>query len=230
MNRQLFIGIGVVSLGLVTAGWIVVHADAPERGECKVTTAQLPAVGNEKNTGFVVIDPGHGGVDPGTRSHDMDEKTITLKVTRDMVPLLKRDRIKYVLTRDCDKYVSLSRRVEIANRPGARLLMSIHCDYFKQHGMDGFTILYAQGASPDSRLAAHLVAVGLIHDGFICHAVRRDTRGLEVIDKSKGPAVLVELGFMSDPHDLHYLTSKSGRHRLAAGLVYGLENYLQKTK
>ncbi len=189
------------------------------------------AMGKDQTTGFVVIDPGHGGIDPGTRSSTgVDEKTIVLAVAKDMVPLLKHDHIKYVLTRDRDKYVSLSDRVQIANRPGDRLLLSIHCDYFKQHGMDGFTVLYAQGASHDSHVAAHLIAVGLIHEGFICHNVRRDTRGLEVLDKSNCPAVLVELGFMSDPHDLRYLTSKSGQQRLAAGLVRGLEAYLRVTR
>ncbi len=189
------------------------------------------ALGKNQMSGFVVIDPGHGGIDPGTRSSNgIDEKTIVLAVAKDMVPLLKRDHIKFILTRDRDKYVSLIRRVQIANRPGDRLLLSIHCDYFKEHGMEGFTVLYAQGASHDSHVAAHLIAAGLIHEGFTCHEVRMDTRGLEVLDKSKCPAVLVELGFISDPHDVRYLTSKSGRHRLAAGLVRGLAMFLHKTQ
>jgi N-acetylmuramoyl-L-alanine amidase len=189
------------------------------------------AVGENKKPAFVVIDPGHGGIDSGTRSSNgVDEKTITLAVAGDMVPLLKRDDINFVLTRDRDKYVSLNQRVQITDRPGDRLLLSIHCDYFKQRGMRGFTVLYAQGASHDSCVAAHRIAAGLIHEGFTCHDVRMDTRGLEVLDKSNCPAVLVELGFMSDPHDLRYLTSKSGQDRLAAGLVRGLEAYLSKIK
>ncbi|MGC9259200.1 MAG: N-acetylmuramoyl-L-alanine amidase family protein [Phycisphaerae bacterium] len=219
MNRKVFVAIGVVGLSLIAGGFIVVRGDA------------YAASGKAQNAGFVVIDPGHGGVDPGTRSSNgVDEKTITLAVARYMVPLLKRDHIKFVLTRDRDKYVSLSQRVEIANRPGNRLLLSIHCDYFKQHGMEGFTVLYAQGASHDSHVAAHLIAAGLIHEGFMCHDIRMDTRGLEVLDKSNCPAVLVELGFMSDAHDVRYLTSKSGQHCLAAGLVRGLQAYLSKTK
>ena len=189
------------------------------------------AMGKTQTSGFVVIDPGHGGIDPGTRaSNGLDEKTVVLAVALDMVPLMKRDHIRFILTRNRDKYVSLSRRVQIANRPGDRLLLSIHCDYFKQRGMEGFTVLYAQGAAADSHIAARLIAAGRIHEGFTCHDVRMDTRDLEVLDKSRGPAVLVELGFLSDPHDLHYLASKSGQHRLAAGLVRGLEAYLRKTQ
>ncbi len=189
------------------------------------------AVGKDQAIGFVVIDPGHGGIDPGTRSSTgVDEKTIVLAVAKDMVPLLRHDHIKFVLTRDRDKYVSLSDRVQIANRPGDRLLLSIHCDYFQQRGMEGFTVLYAQGASHDSQVAAHLIAAGLIHEGFNCHDVRMDTRRLEVLDKTNCPAVLVELGFMSDPHDLRYLTSQSGRQKLAAGLVRGLKAYLHVTR
>ena len=189
------------------------------------------ALGKNEITGFVVIDPGHGGIDPGTRgSNGIDENTIVLAVAKDMIPLLKRDNIRFILTRNRDKYVSLNRRVQIANRRGDCLLLSIHCDYFKQRGMEGFTVLYAQGASHDSRIAAHLIAEGLIHKGFNCHDVRMDTRGLEVLDKSNCPAVLVELGFMSDPHDVRYLTSRSGQHRLAAGLVHGLTTFLRKTQ
>lgn len=189
------------------------------------------AIGEDQTAGFVVIDPGHGGIDPGTRSSTgVDEKTIVLAVAKDMVPLLRHDHIKFVLTRDRDKYVSLNNRVQIANRPGDRLLLSIHCDYFQQRGMEGFTVLYAQGASHDSHVAAHLIAAGLIHEGFNCHDVRMDTRGLEVLDKTNCPAVLVELGFMSDPHDLRYLTSKSGRQKLAASLVRGLKAYLHVTR
>jgi len=189
------------------------------------------ALGKNQMSGFVVIDPGHGGIDPGTRSgNGMDEKTIVLAVAKDMIPLLNRDHIKFILTRDRDKYVSLRQRVQIANRTGDRLLLSIHCDYFQQRGMEGFTVLYAQGASHDSHVAAHLIAAGLIHEGFTCHDVRMDTRGLEVLDKTNCPAVLVELGFMSDPHDLRYLTSNSGRQKLAAGLVRGLRAFLRRTR
>jgi N-acetylmuramoyl-L-alanine amidase len=188
-----------------------------------------PALARNHPAGFVVIDPGHGGVDPGTRSRNgVDEKTIVLAVARDMVPLLKRDHIKFVLTRDRDKYVSLPQRVAIANKPGDRLMLSIHADDFSQRSMRGFTVLYAQGASADSIRAAHALAAALVHEGFTCHDVRMDTRGLYVLDKSNCPAVLVELGFMSDPHDVRYLTSSSGQHRLAKGLVNGLEAYLHK--
>ena len=91
------------------------------------------ALGKNEITGFVVIDPGHGGIDPGTRgSTGIDEKTIVLAVAKDMEPLLKRNNIRFILTRNRDKYVSLNRRVQIADRRGDCLLLSIHCDYFKQ--------------------------------------------------------------------------------------------------
>lgn len=179
----------------------------------------------------VVIDPGHGGSDPGTHGRNgVDEKTVTLAVARDLVPILKRDRIRFLLTRDRDQYVSLQRRVAIANTAHAALFVSLHCDEYSHHNMHGFTVIYAQGASADSRLAAKVIAGGLEHEHFFCHAVRAEVRHLYVLDNTVCPAVLVEMGFMSDPGDLHYLCSSKGRRRLAAGIARGIGAYLRRVR
>jgi|GEM_PF-6862655 N-acetylmuramoyl-L-alanine amidase len=176
---------------------------------------------------LIVIDPGHGGSDPGTHGpNGVDEKTVTLAVARDLAPLLKHHHVRFILTRDRDKYVSLRRRVAIANRNHAALFVSLHCDEYSHHQMHGFTVIYAQGASTDSRQAARLIAKGLERKHFYLHAVRAEVRHLYVLDNTNCPAVLVEMGFMSDPGDLRYLCSIRGQHRLAEGIADGIVDYV----
>lgn len=195
-------------------------------------TAPVPLSASPKfrNKRPVVIDPGHGGSDPGTHGRNgVDEKTVTLAVGRDLVPLLRKDRIRFILTRDRDKYVSLQHRVAVANQAHAALFVSLHCDEYSHHSMHGFTVIYAQGASADSRLAAGLIAAGLKHEHFFCHDVRAEVRHLYVLDNTTCPAVLVEMGFMSDPRDLKYLCSHRGQVRLAKGIARGIAAYLHAT-
>ncbi len=240
MNRVVFFS--VMALVAAVAGRSVVHSTILNRRAASLVNR--PTVIRQHNPiqvdrskarsrrgMLVVIDPGHGGSDPGTHGpNGMDEKTVTLAVGRDLAPLLKRDRVHFLLTRDKDEYVSLPHRVAIANRNHAALFVSLHCDEYSHQQMHGFTVIYAQGASSDSRLAARLIAKGLEKKHFFCHAVRAEVRHLYVLDKTNCPAVLVEMGFMSDPRDLRYLCSTRGQHRLAQGIARGIVAYLHSVK
>jgi N-acetylmuramoyl-L-alanine amidase len=78
---------------------------------------------------LIVIDPGHGGVDPGAIAGDEKEKTIVLqyaKVLQDK--LLKRGRYDVALTRETDTFIPLRKRFEIARKAGADLFISLHAD------------------------------------------------------------------------------------------------------
>ncbi len=240
MNRVVLFSVMVVIAA--AAGRSVVHSAttnrqiacpiSPTSAVSRPSPIQVDRSKTRSRRGMlVVIDPGHGGSDPGTHGpNGVDEKTVTLAVGRDVAPLLKRDRVRFIMTRDKDKYISLPRRVAIANRNHAALFVSLHCDEYSHRQMHGFTVIYAQGASRDSRLAARLIAKGLEQKHFFCHAVRAEVRHLYVLDKTNCPAVLVEMGFMSDPRDLHYLCSTRGQHRLARGIAHGIVAYLHAVK
>jgi len=77
----------------------------------------------------VVVDPGHGGMDPGAIRKGVREKDVVLTIARQVVDMLNgRDGIKAVLTRDDDYFVSLAERVQIAQVAGGDLLLSIHAN------------------------------------------------------------------------------------------------------
>ncbi len=96
-------------------------------------TGPLPAVTRARgaNAPLVVIDPGHGGRDPGAQSDfsTVPEKDITLSLARAMRDALAATgRVRVALTRDDDRYLVLEERYEIARRLGADLFISVHAD------------------------------------------------------------------------------------------------------
>jgi N-acetylmuramoyl-L-alanine amidase len=93
----------------------------------------------------IVIDPGHGGKDPGTVGvTGVREKDITLNVARKLGKLIERQMkdVKVVHTRTTDEFVELYRRGQLANELGGKLFVSIHCNSMprKPHPMSGFEI------------------------------------------------------------------------------------------
>ncbi len=83
----------------------------------------------------IVIDPGHGGHDPGTIGvGKTKEKDITLKIARKLGGMLKKEMkdVKVVYTRDTDRFIELDRRGQIANESDGKLFVSIHCNSLKR--------------------------------------------------------------------------------------------------
>jgi len=77
---------------------------------------------------LVVVDPGHGGEDPGAMYQDVFEKNINLDIAKRLAKLLKKAGAKVILTRDTDVFVDLHDRPRLANEANADLFVSIHCN------------------------------------------------------------------------------------------------------
>ena len=90
----------------------------------------------------VVIDPGHGGKDPGAVSNGFYEKIITLNTSLKLGQILQDNGIKVIYTRDRDKFVNLLERANIANKSDAQLFISIHCNYHtsQAYGAETFVL------------------------------------------------------------------------------------------
>ena len=93
---------------------------------------------------LIVIDPGHGGRDPGALGKaGTKEKDFTLKIAREIKSTIERElKIKVILTRESDKFVRLEDRGNIANRAGGKLFISIHADSNPQRGLRGHTVYF----------------------------------------------------------------------------------------
>jgi len=100
----------------------------------------------------VVIDPGHGGKDPGAigRSYRTKEKVITLKIAKILARMLREKLgLKVILTRKDDSFVPLRRRAEIANQNKADLFVSIHCNSNRSRRVRGFEVYFLGHAKTD---------------------------------------------------------------------------------
>ena len=228
----------------------------------------------------VVIDPGHGGKDPGAISSNRKhyEKNITLAVALRLGNMIKAayPGVKVVYTRSTDKYVELSKRAEIANRNRADLFISIHVNSAKatqargtetfvmgaHKSDDNFEVCKTENSvivieddyqtkyegfnpnSPESYIIFSLLQnvhqeqsiryAAQVQEQFAKGpiAVNRGVKqgGLLVLWKTTMPAVLTEIGFISNPKDCAVLVSKSGQEQFARKLFNAFKAYKESVE
>jgi len=98
----------------------------------------------------IVVDAGHGGKDPGASGRSgLKEKTVVLGIARRLRDLLARDGFRVIMTRYDDRFISLSRRTEIANQEGADLFISIHANAARSRKVSGYEAYYLSEATDD---------------------------------------------------------------------------------
>jgi len=102
----------------------------------------------------VVIDAGHGGNDPGAiGKNGLKEKDVNLDIAKKLSNLLRQEGVETVLTRTNDRFIPLSTRVNIANRSGADLFISIHSNANRSRSLSGFEVYYVAPSVSDSKRA-----------------------------------------------------------------------------
>jgi len=177
-------------------------------------------------SGCVVIDPGHGGKDPGATSVlGFYEKGINLSVAHKVVNLLQDTGLRVEMTRTGDSYPELEQRAAIANRLGADLFVSIHADSFPKASRRGYTIYVARSASWSSRKAAASIANSMSSTGLNSFGVQ--TAGYHVLTETRGPAVLIEMGYLSNRQEASLLRSSSFQNRMASAIADGICDYFE---
>jgi N-acetylmuramoyl-L-alanine amidase len=176
--------------------------------------------------GNIVIDPGHGGHDPGTTSvTGVHEKTVNYDVAEKVAAILERRGLAVTMTRQRNEYIELEARAEMANRRNADLFVSIHADSAPSPSAQGFTVYIANAASADSQRAARDISRAMATTGLENRGVRRED--YRVLRTSRGPAVLVEMGYLSNRQDALRLQDSAFQDKLAAAIATGILDYLQ---
>jgi N-acetylmuramoyl-L-alanine amidase len=112
----------------------------------------------------IVLDPGHGGVDPGAiGKKGTCEKTITLQVAKRLKPLLEQSlNLKVVMTRDRDIFVPLSQRGQIANQANGKLFISLHCNASRSRRARGIETYFLAPARRERALKVALTENSVI--------------------------------------------------------------------
>lgn len=171
----------------------------------------------------VVIDPGHGGSDVGATRNGIYEKTITLDVSKKVADMLRNKGYEVVMTRATDKTVSLQERVEISENSNPDLFVSIHVNSSNSETPSGLETHYYKDNSLELAKNVH---------ASMLNNINSPNRGLfkskfYVINHTTAPAILVEIGFLSNPSERDQLISEHRKQATAKAIVEGIYEYFK---
>lgn len=222
----------------------------------------------------IVLDPGHGGKDPGAigNSKTNFEKELTLLIVKKLKKKIEDNmNVKVLLTRDKDEFVSLQQRTQFANSNAANLFISIHCNAHRNEEVDGIEVYYLSTAKTDEARAVEALENKVVYDyeggeeavqkyddlAFILadmaqseHLEESYQLGMKLQNNLVGdtgsnnrgvkqanfyvlrgafmPAVLVEVGFLSNKAEEKKLIKPSYQDKLVESLFQGIQDFKYK--
>lgn len=188
----------------------------------------------------IVLDPGHGGQDPGAQFGGIQEKNINLAIAIRLRDVLTAKGCKVILTREVDKdfflpnfvlgrmakRAELSQRIKMASINQADLFISLHANSFpggNSYGME----TYYQVKSLAGKELAELIQTEL-------KKIQTDNKRIAksgdyyLLNQTQMPAVIVEVGFLSNPRERKLLQDTTYQDRIAAAIALGIESYFHK--
>lgn len=220
------IGIGVA----VAAGCLVM-----DTGEWSVTSDQAK---NAKYT--IVIDSGHGGIDPGKVSADgAYEKDINLAIALKLRDELQKRDCQVIMTRESDeglydpsasnkKMSDMKKRIEIMNNGDPDLIVSIHQNSFSDTVSKGAQVFYQASSETGKALAETLQDVWKSKLDPENNRQCKANNDYYLLQHSEATMVIVECGFMSNPGEAARLQTEEYQSEVAAVLADGVIEYLEK--
>ena len=192
----------------------------------------------------VYLDAGHGGYDPGASYFGISEKSLTLAIQSRVKAKLEAEGYQVVTTRTSDTYVDLTDRSRAANASESDIIVSIHINASGSSAAQGIETYYYQPyaeypsrinatyhANPTrlsmSDTLANAIQSSLINaTGAQNQGVKRQT--FAVLRETTAPAVLLELGFLSNPQEAARLNTSAYQETLANAIVAGVKSYYEK--
>jgi len=174
----------------------------------------------------IVIDAGHGGKDPGAiSSYGYNEKTVNLDVARQVAQILHNKGHRVIMTRDSDEFIELEERAAIANRGRADIFVSIHADSCATSSKNGFTIYVARSGSSASTRLANAIDGCMAQTSISSNSIRK--ADYRVLTHTRCPAVLIELGYLSNYWEAKQLKNVDMQKRLANAIAGGITDYFK---
>lgn len=191
----------------------------------------------------IVIDPGHGGLDPGALgTTGIHEKDIVLEVSKKLALILQEAGAEAVLTRETDRELSdpgvdylyqakiqdLSRRVELANSRQADIFVSVHVNSFPDPREDGAQTFSQPGSEESKKLAQ---AIQFEFNRFLANPGREAKQVDYFANRmTKMPSTIVEIGFITNPKEEKLLLDQHYQSKIAWAVYAGIVRYLAQPK
>ncbi|WP_430476739.1 N-acetylmuramoyl-L-alanine amidase [Bacillus cereus] len=230
-----------ISQGVTSTAWL------PNKTVTKAEAAQFIAktdslkIGNPLVEQVIIIDPGHGGTDPGKATQGLHESDIVLDTSKRLQSLLEKNTpFRVMLTRETDIRLGenqgedLKNRVNFAKEHNGDVFVSIHANASQKHDGYGTETFYYKGSEKkelterekDSYMLADKIQKRLVK------ALDTRDRGVKegdlyVLRENEMPAVLTELAFLDNSADYEKLASESGRQIAAEAIYAGILDYYE---
>ncbi|MEO8893968.1 MAG: N-acetylmuramoyl-L-alanine amidase, partial [Coleofasciculaceae cyanobacterium] len=177
----------------------------------------------------VMVDPGHGGPDPGAIGiGGLQEKVIVMSIAQQVASLLDQQGVQAVLTRTGDYDFDLEPRVAMAERMNANLFVSIHANSIdlSRPDINGLETYYY--SSPSSGRLAQTIHNSILQGVDIQDRGIRTAR-FYVLRRTTMPSVLIEVGFVTGREDAVKLSNPTYQSQMAQAIARGILQYLQQT-
>ncbi len=186
--------------------------------------------GNALKDRIIIIDPGHGGKDPGTVVGSNSEKAITLKVGTLVKQKLEAAGAKVLMTRTGDTYPSLQDRVDFTNANYGEVFVSIHVNSAANTSAQGTETYYAISTGD---MHQEDVDLATFVNNQIVNNLKMKNRGVKeqqyyVIRNMAIPSILVELGFLTNNEDNAKMTDDQYAELFAESVYKGISEYYSK--
>lgn len=230
------------SVGLVVLGGCLTFIITPDEPDGDKT----PVAPRRNEFPLVVIDPGHGGRDEGTKWRGVTERDLTLDLALRVERLLQIAGYRTKLTRREDVYVPLEDRVRVANQEKNAVFVSLHFNSDPTGSSTGIETYYAREkeAPPNDWSWVGIfnrgeplppdtseTLAGAVQSSIILRTEAKNRgikpSGLYVVHHTRCPSVLIEGGFISNAFESRLLLTDTYRELLAQGIVEGLLRYQQ---
>ncbi|MGV3240083.1 N-acetylmuramoyl-L-alanine amidase, partial [Streptococcus hyovaginalis] len=209
------------------------------------STAKSASQGNyDVFNRIVYLDAGHGGTDPGAVYFGTHEKALNLEIQKRVKSKLEAQGFRVELTRSSDTGLDLLPRSEKANKTSSDIFVSIHFNAASTPSVNGIETYYyqsyaeyparvnaqyhnnAQRLNLSASLASSIQSKLIANTGARNAGVKRQT--FAVLRETTAPAVLLELGYMSNSAEFAKISSAAYQEKLATGIVQGIADYYKK--
>ncbi len=192
----------------------------------------------------IMLDPGHGGNDPGAQNQGVVEKNVNLVISRRIAAILRKRGYQVSLTRDQDRLLRLEQRVAYARGLQPDLFLSIHCNAINNPSIQGIETyiinpantpssggnVFAKKAAPGNQFDRENALLGFLMQQKLLEATNAQDRGIKrkqfyVIREVACPAALLELGFLSNSEERKKLLESYYQDKLAVAVCDAVQEF-----
>lgn len=181
---------------------------------------------------IIVIDPGHGGSQPGAVQNNVYEKDVNLSISLKLNEVLQEKGYTTIMTRYEDSTLGLYDRANIANKVEADLFISIHANSNNNSSITGIQVLYYPHDKTNVKKEETLALARIMMDE-ITKGTNAPNRGLisspniVVVRETNMPAVLIETGFLTNLDEARLLQTEEYQNLMVESIVKGIERYFE---